>query len=125
LTGISTHVLIHEAIHGLLKSKSAAKDPSHDNFSKYRIMSLEALKEYRDDNKLSYTNDQLEIISWYGLTDSKAFDKYINDLAAKNKTTYDEEYGKWYNAVTELQWEEKKEEKKEEPKNESDTTENR
>jgi RHS repeat-associated protein len=89
--------VIHEAIHAKIGASTFDDDDSkHDYYnSNYRNVLLNALKEYNTDNKLGYSDNQLEALTWEGLDGSKGFKDYIKDKAKTNKTTYDEEYKIW------------------------------
>ncbi|MBA3706159.1 MAG: RHS repeat-associated core domain-containing protein, partial [Bacteroidetes bacterium] len=115
--------LIHEALHAFIRltvpslpkpEKNATKeeiekykkaqDQSHDIYSGYINKLVAALIEYNTENKLGYTKEQLTALAWQGVEDSAAFKTYLNDLAKKNKTTYEEEYKKWDELTSELTW---------------------
>jgi hypothetical protein len=87
---------------------------------------FKGLIEYNTENNLGYSNEQLEQLSWSGMTESKALKNYISRLAKKNMTTTEEEYKKWYNSVSQIKFKETIEEKKEEPEinTDSDSTQN-
>ncbi len=100
------NTLLHEAIHGYIAvTKFGSKDDeNHDLFSNYQKMMYEGLKEYRDLNNLGYSNEQLTQLSWSGVSNSKAFKKYIKDLSIDKGTEYDEELKNWKHSVNQIQW---------------------
>jgi hypothetical protein len=105
--------LIHEAIHAKIGLTNKDDDANHNTFSTYQSTMLSALKEYNTDNKLGFSDSQIEALSWEGAQKSDAFKTYINGIAEKNGTTYDQEYKNWYNTIEQMGWKEtKKEEKK-------------
>jgi RHS repeat-associated protein len=120
--------LLHEALHaklGAIFNGEPLNDDNHDAYSKQQSYILNGLIEYNLDNKLGYTLEQLTQLSWQGMSNSVGFKKYLDELALKNGTTYDEEYAKWYNAVQEMSYKvvDKKEivkDEKEEPTESND-----
>jgi RHS repeat-associated protein len=105
--------LIHEAVHAKIGVTNKNDDDDHNTFSTYRNTLVTALKEYNTDNKLGFTDEQLDMLSWEGIHKSKAFKTHLQDLAKKNGTTYDAEYNKWNAEITKIAWKQtKKEEKK-------------
>jgi RHS repeat-associated protein len=77
--------LLHEAIHAEDIINGIKSDPNHNGFDRQTL--FEGLKEYNSTNKLGYSNDDLEILSWSGLQDSKEFNTYINNRASQNNRT--------------------------------------
>jgi RHS repeat-associated protein len=63
--------LLHEAIH----VRDAGSQKNHNGFDRETL--LKGLQEYNSTNNLGYSDDDLEIISWGGLQDSREFDNYI------------------------------------------------
>ncbi|RFM29277.1 hypothetical protein DXN04_33570 [Chitinophaga silvisoli] len=119
--------IIHEAIHTMIGTHKHGDDLPHDYYSQYQAMLLSALKEYNQENKLGYTDEQLTQLSWTGIIESKAFKKYITDLSVKNNTTYKEEYSKWYKGQEAVNYKEvtksaEQTEKKDEKKSETDAS---
>ena len=108
------NALFHEALHGRIAgSGQLSKDqPNHDFHSEYRSKILVGLHEYNQENKLGFTNEQLEILSWDGLTPSNAFKNYITKNAADQKITYNEAYKIWFDAKEKIKWKENSREEK-------------
>lgn len=105
--------LIHEAIHAKIGLTNKTDDADHNTFSTFRNSLLTALKEYNTNNKMGFTGEQLEMLSWEGVDKSAAFKTHLEDLAKKNGTTFEEEHNKWSTEVSKMGWKEtKKEEKK-------------
>ena len=81
-------VLLHEIIHANNKLDNI-KTPDHNDFDREKV--LLGLIEYNETNNLGYSNDDLEILSWCGLTQSKDFTEYINSQAEKNGNSKEKE----------------------------------
>jgi|GEM_PF-3037460 len=97
--------IIHEGIHAKLAlSPEINDDDKHNKYSEYQKDVYNALTEYNKDNKLGYSDEDIEAISWGGAFDSDAFKSYINNLAKKNGTTYDEEYRKWDKTIDRVEY---------------------
>jgi RHS repeat-associated protein len=108
--------VIHEALHSLIYSNKTYQDNNHNKHGESHDMLVNAMKEYSDDNCLNWSSEDIEIISWKGVQESKAFKSYITDLADKNKTTYDEELKSFNSKLSKLAWKSSTEEKKTEEK---------
>jgi hypothetical protein len=91
--------LIHEALHAKIGLTNKDDDLTHNTFSTYQGVMLSALKEYNKDNKLGFSDNQMEALSWEGVQKSKAFQNYVNGIAEKNGTTYEEEYKNWKDTI--------------------------
>ena len=105
--------LLHEGVHAKLAlNPKIDDDDEHNKYSEYQKNVFSALVEYNTDNKLGYSSEDLEAISWGGATDSKAFHNYINDRAAKNGTTYRDEYNNWIITVNRVEYKKAENEKK-------------
>lgn len=104
--------VIHEAIHSLDYAKKNYLDPNHDTHGKSHSILVSAMKEYRDDNCLDWSNEDIEVISWKGVQNSKAFKSYITDLAAKNNSNYDDQLKTFNSKLSKVNWKTKTEEKK-------------
>ena len=77
--------LLHEAVHARDILNGIFIPKNHDGFD--RISVLDGLKEYNKNFKLGYSDDELEIISWGGLTKSAEFKDFMKTKAEKNKTS--------------------------------------
>jgi RHS repeat-associated protein len=80
--------LLHEIVHANNNLENI-KTPNHDGFDRETV--LRGLIEYNKTNELWYSNDDLETLSWCGLTESKEFKEFINRRSNKNNRSYDEE----------------------------------
>jgi len=108
--------IIHESIHAKIGTTFKEDDDHHNMYNTYRALLVAALTEYVKDNKLNYTQEQIEQFSWAGIQASDSFSKYLTELASKNNTTVDDERKKWTKAYSEMNWTEvKREEKSEVP----------
>lgn len=85
-------------------------------------MMVDALKEYNTDNKLGFTDDQLNELAYLGTIGSSQFKSYIQGIADKNVTKYDDELNAFNNRISDLEYKLVKTEKVEK-KTESDSTE--
>ncbi len=81
-------VLLHEIIHANNKLDNI-QTPNHDGFDREKV--LLGLIEYNETNNLGYSNDDLEILSWCGLTKSNEFKEYINSQSRKNGNSEEKE----------------------------------
>jgi RHS repeat-associated protein len=104
--------IIHEGSHSYLGAKGIKEGGDHSTFNAYRSMMVDALKEYNTDNKLGYTDDQLNELSYGGTRGSKQFKSYIQGLADKNGTSYDDELKGFDRRISEMEWKLVKTEKK-------------
>ncbi len=95
------YTILHEAVHAVEGANGMPSPENHDGFDRKTV--YEGLVQY---NKQflngRYSNDELEIISWSGLTKSPEFDKYIYDLSIKNKSNFDFERLKYFNKLEKL-----------------------
>lgn len=104
--------IIHEGLHSYLGAKGIKEGDGHNTFNTYRSMMVDALKEYNTDNMLGYTDDQLNELSYVGTRGSKQFKGYIQGLADKNGTSYDDELKGFDKRISEMEWKLVKTEKK-------------
>ena len=84
---------LHEAVHARDVLNGTSVPKNHAGFDQQAV--FDGLIEYRDLHKLPYSNENLEAISWSGLSKSPEFEIYIQKQAEKNKRTYDEQYISW------------------------------
>jgi RHS repeat-associated protein len=114
--------IIHEGLHSYLGAKGIEEGDEHTTFNTYRSMMVDALKEYNTDNKLGFTDDQLNELAYLGTKGSSQFKSYIQGIADKNVTKYDDELNAFNKRISDLEYKLVKTEKVEK-KTESDSTE--
>ena len=81
-------VLLHEIIHANNKLDKI-QTPNHNGFDREKV--LLGLIEYNNTNNLGYSNNDLEILSWCGLTKSNEFKEYISNQSGKSGKSEEEE----------------------------------
>jgi RHS repeat-associated protein len=90
-------LIAHESLHLYEGLKMQDGDQTHDlwlsNFSKMQ----EIVKEYSDDNNLGLNEDEIFELSIYNIgPGGTQFDDYVNKMATKYKTSYQEELESYY-----------------------------
>lgn len=99
--------ILHEGLHSFLAAEGTffgKDDQPHSYFNQYRSKIVAGLKEYNDENKLGYSDEQLDALAYKGTENSQQFSEYIQGRADKNKTTYDDELYNWNRTTQELNW---------------------
>ncbi|MBK7817912.1 MAG: hypothetical protein IPJ60_10455 [Sphingobacteriaceae bacterium] len=108
--------LLHEAGHAYLKALNQddpkAKGDSHENYSSIQRQTFTGLKEYSDENKLGYSDEDLENLSWTGIENSTAFDDMIKDKSTKSGLSMQEEFKKYETHKEKLKYEKAPNQKK-------------
>jgi hypothetical protein len=84
---------LHEAVHARDVLNGISVPTNHAGFDQQAV--LDGLIEYRDLHHLPYSNENLEAISWSGLSKSPEFEIYIQRQAENNNRTYNEQYIHW------------------------------
>ena len=95
-------VIIHEGLHSYLAAKRDPEGSTHDVFNNYRTMMFDALKEYNDKRNLGYSDAQLTDLSYWGTQGTKQYKGYIQSLADKNQTTYEQEEKEYVKRITDI-----------------------
>ncbi len=80
--------LLHEAVHAE-DGLSRRPPPSHNGFDQSSVLS--GLIEYNSTYNLGYSTEELEILSWSGLEESKEYKDFIEHRATINNRTFEEE----------------------------------
>ena len=85
--------IIHESIHSYIgaNKQGSGSDASHTGFNEYHDTMVSALSEYNTANNLGYNDSQINELAYVGTSNSKQFKSYIQDLADKNGTSYEDE----------------------------------
>jgi RHS repeat-associated protein len=104
--------IIHEGLHSYVSGRGLKEGDDHNTFNTYRSMMVDALKEYNADNKLGFTDDQLNELAYSGTKSSKQFKSYVQGLADKNGTSYDDELKGFDKRVSAMEYKLIKTEKK-------------
>ena len=85
-------LLVHEAIHLYQGLNMKGGDETHELWSKHLSKMEEIITEYSNDNGLNLTTEQIYEVSLVNVgSGQKPYDDYINRLAGKNGTTYEDE----------------------------------
>lgn len=92
--------LLHEAIHAKNALDGILNPDNHDGFDRATL--LAGLKEHNETHSLGYSESDLEIISWSGLTKSKEFDSYLQERSNKSGNSKDQEFRNWKIEITKL-----------------------
>jgi len=97
-------VIIHETLHTYMDAKGLKAGEGHSTFNEYRDLMLAALKEYNQAHKLGYTDDQLNEVAFAGTFGSTQFKAYIQGIATKNGTSYDDELKAFQGRFQAIKW---------------------
>ena len=101
--------IIHESLHALvdyeqknLIKTTDTKSGGHTELNLHRDLFIKALTEYNENNKLNYTPQDIQDLSWHGTEKSTQFKSHFEEVAKVNGTTYDVEVAAWSSRVSEL-----------------------
>lgn len=102
--------ILHEALHTYININGVSSGGDHTAYNQYRTLLIDTLTEYNIDNNLGFTASQINELAFKGTfgssntAPSEQFSCYIQSIAEKNGTTYNEEFKTYENRLSDLNW---------------------